>query len=110
MKTIVSVCAFGCALMASPAMATTYTCVNPEKNVEFLVNLVSDTSAEVEVKSPFQAKLTCEWHVFTKGSETAKGIICGDGDGIPDIVGIYDKTMKGFIEVRSQPHYDVNCK
>lgn len=97
-------------LALNTAMAQSYTCSNVKGNVRVQVALTSQTTADVEVKSPFQKQMKCAVNEFTNGKDVVKGFTCDNGEGLPDVLAINEKLMTGMIEVLDQPHYELICK
>lgn len=91
------------------SMAAEYVCSNATDNVQLQITLTGTNSANIEVTSPVQRLLICSVSDFHKGQETAKGFACGNDEDFPELVVIHQGTMKGFMELKDQPHYDLDC-
>lgn len=97
-------------LAVNTSMAQVYSCSNVNANVQVQITLISHTIAEVEVRGPFQKQMKCDVDDFTNGTDLVKGFACDNGEELPDVLAINEKSMVGFIEVLDQPHYDLICK
>lgn len=98
-----------CFLIGSKASAEEIICVNSEQNVNVIINISDETSADVEVTSPFQKRMVCAINIYTNGQDFIRGLTCDNGEDLPDVLAVNEKSKKGMIEVLGQPHYELTC-
>ena len=85
-------------------------CSNPNANLNVAITLTGPATATIRVISPFKKLMTCSFSDFDNKGEIFLAFACGTGAGLPSILDFSKKSMKGFIEVVNQPHYDLTCR
>ncbi len=98
------------AVSANVFAANKLSCTNPIANLNVLVTITGAATATVAVISPFKKLMKCQFSDFDNRGEVFTTFACGGGAGIPNILDFSKRTMRGFIEVVNQPHYDLACR
>jgi hypothetical protein len=110
LKTIIALALLICPVAFAHAASRTYSCTSPKDKVALTFKILNEDISEVDVTSPFQIHLECNVNKYTEGQAVITGLSCGQGDNIPDIVAIDEKSLNGMVEIGRYPHYDVTCK